>query len=188
MIKIGITGSIASGKSTVAKLICKKKTPLFSADKTVQNIYKNKIFQKKIKKIFLLKNKKNIKIEVKKIVKNDKFQLKKLELIIHPLVRKKMWQFIRKNRKKNIIVLEIPLLFESKLSKQFDVILFVDATKKIRLERYLLRNGKKDVFLTLNNRQIKSKHKIKLSDYVVKNNHSLNKLKKNITKLCTKFF
>lgn len=188
MIKIGITGSIASGKSTVAKMICKKNIPLFSADKIVHNIYKNKNFLKKVKKTFFLKSNKNIKIEVKKIVKNNKFQLRKLELIIHPLVRQKMDQFIKKNKKNFSIVLEIPLLFESNLSKHFNVILFVDATKKIRLKRYLLKGGNKDTFLTLNNRQIKPKHKIKLSDYVVKNNHSLSKLEENIIKLCTKFF
>ena len=47
MIKIGITGSIASGKSTVAKMLARKKYPIFNADNEVKKIYRNKLFQKK---------------------------------------------------------------------------------------------------------------------------------------------
>ena len=64
MIRIGITGSLASGKSTVAKIISKGKYPIFSADKTVANLYKRKSFQKRLTKIFNLQKKKNIKREL----------------------------------------------------------------------------------------------------------------------------
>ena len=60
MIKIGITGSLSSGKTTVSKMISRKKYPLFSADKSVLNLYRNINF-KKIKKTFNLKNSKNLK-------------------------------------------------------------------------------------------------------------------------------
>ena len=188
MIKIGITGSIASGKSSVANIICRKKIPLFCADKAVHDIYKNKDFQKKIKITFGLKSKQNIKNEVKTNILSSKAKLKKLESIIHPIVRKKMNNFIVKNKKKKLVVLEIPLLFESKLSNKFNIILFVDATKKIRMKRYLLRGGNRDIFTILNNRQIKAKQKKKKSDYTIKNNYTYDKLKKNVVKLCTKFF
>ena len=61
MIKIGITGSLSSGKTTVSKMISRKKYPLFSADKSVLNLYRNINFKKKIKKTFNLKNSKNLK-------------------------------------------------------------------------------------------------------------------------------
>ena len=55
MIKIGITGSLASGKSTVAKLISRNKYPIFNADNVVKTLYKKKIFTKKIQKKFHFK-------------------------------------------------------------------------------------------------------------------------------------
>ena len=65
MIKIGITGSLSSGKSTVAKLISKGRYPVFNADRIVANLYKRRDFIKKIKRKFNIKNPKNIKEEIK---------------------------------------------------------------------------------------------------------------------------
>ena len=79
MITIGITGSIASGKSTVAQLISSKKYPLFSADKVVSQLYKNKKFTRLIVKKFKLKNKRNIKGQIRFLVKKNKKKLIMLE-------------------------------------------------------------------------------------------------------------
>ena len=62
MIKIGITGSIASGKTTASKILSKKKGPLFSADKEVKKIYKNKKFQTLLIKKFNIKKNSNVKV------------------------------------------------------------------------------------------------------------------------------
>ena len=97
MIKIGITGSIASGKTTVAKLLAGKKCSLFNADDEVRSIYRTFIFKKKIQKKFNLNSKKNIKEKIKKIVVKDKKSLKKIEKIVHPFVRKRMKNFVKKN-------------------------------------------------------------------------------------------
>ena len=99
MIKIGITGSLASGKSTVAKLMSKKKYPIFNADKVVGALYKKKSFLIRIKKRFDFKDSKNLKIKIKSLIKKDKTALKKLELIIHPLVRKEMKIFMKKKKR-----------------------------------------------------------------------------------------
>ena len=131
MINIGITGTLSSGKSTVAKLISGGKYPLFSADKSVKNLYTKKFFIKKIKKKFNIKNTKGVKQRIKSIIKNDKKKLKELELIVHPLVRKEMRVFLKKKGK--IKIFEIPLLIESKLNKHFDLIVNIAAQKKLRL-------------------------------------------------------
>ena len=99
MIKIGITGSISSGKSTVAKLLSKGRHPVFNADRAVANLYKRRDFIKKIKRKFNIKNSKNIKKEIKNLVKQDKKNIRKLELIIHPLVRKKMKRYAMRVQK-----------------------------------------------------------------------------------------
>ena len=66
MIKIGVTGSIASGKTTVARMLSRRKYPLFDADREVGKIYKKNSFKNKVYKKFNLKNKKNIKKKNKK--------------------------------------------------------------------------------------------------------------------------
>ena len=95
---IGITGSIASGKSTVAHLRARKKYPLFSADNIVSNLYKKKNFNKILVKKFKLNSKERIKNQIKLILKNNKDNLYKLESIIHPFVRKEMIKFIKKKK------------------------------------------------------------------------------------------
>ena len=188
MLKIGITGSLASGKSTVAKILSRGKYPLFSADKVVKELYSNKKLIKKITKIFNLK-KKNFKKQIKATILKDISQLKKLELLIHPLVRKNMKAFTEKNKKKKLLVYEIPLLVESKLMRNFNLVWFVSKKKKIRLKRYIKRKGKKEktTFLMLDKRQINQKRKMKYSDKIIYNNYSIEKLKKNVKLLVSKY-
>jgi dephospho-CoA kinase len=68
-------------------------------------------------------------------------------------VRKEMNNFLK--IKKKILILEIPLLIEGKLQKHFDIIIFVDAKKKLRLKRYLMKNANEKIFEILNKRQMK---------------------------------
>ena len=95
---VGITGSIASGKTTVAHLMAGKKYPLFSADKVVSSLYKEKNFNKTLIKKFKLKRGKKTKDQIKLILKKNKKNLYKLESIIHPFVRKKMINFLKKKK------------------------------------------------------------------------------------------
>ena len=177
--KIGITGSLSSGKTSVAKILSKNKDILFSADKIVGNLYSNKKFKKKIINKFKVK-KKNIKDEIKLKLLNKEISLKELGLIIHPFVRKKMREFYRKNKKKKIIFFEIPLLIESRLMKFFDFIILVVAPKKNRLKRYLKSGGKEEMFHLLDKNQISAKKKIKYCDFLIVNNKSKNILKKKV--------
>ena len=183
MIKIGITGSLASGKSTVAKLISQNKYPIFSADITVKTLYKKRIFVNKIQKKFNFKNTNNLKNKIKKLIKKDKKILKKLELIVHPFVRKEMRLFVKRKKNNKITIFEIPLLIESKLTRYFDLIVFVGAKKNIRLRRYIAKGGNKKIFTILEKRQNKPSKKIKISDHVIYNNKSIKSLKKNIKKV-----
>ena len=129
MIKIGITGSLASGKTTASKILSSSRGPLFSADKAVEELYKNKHFKFLVSRRFRIKNNSQIKKSLKKLILKNKVNIKKLERIIHPLVRKKMKKFTSQNRNKKLLFYEIPLLIESKLMKHFNVIIFIKADK-----------------------------------------------------------
>ena len=182
---IGITGSIASGKTTVANLMAGKKYPLFSADKIVSKLYKKKSFNKILIKKFKLDSKKEIKNQIKLILKKNKNNLNKLESVIHPFVRKEMKNFLKK--KKKLLFLEIPLLLESKLNNYFDKLIFVGANKNLRLERYLKKQGDKRTFILLDKRQLSPAFKKNICDYTINNNYSLAILKKNVKNFTKKY-
>ncbi len=187
MMKIGITGSLASGKTTASKILSLKKGPLFSADKAVKELYQNKKFKLLIRKRFNIKNNYQIKKYLKKLILADKKNIKKLEKIIHPLVRKRMKKFTSKNKHKKFLFYEIPLLIESKLMKDFSLIIFIKAKKQLRLRRFLSKGGNKGLFNLLNNKQLKDSKKIKYSDYVVVNENDLNILKRNLLAIISKY-
>tara|TARA_A100001015_G_scaffold8650_1_gene10580 strand:- start:962 stop:1528 length:567 start_codon:yes stop_codon:yes gene_type:complete len=187
MIKIGITGSLASGKTTASKIISFRRGPLFSADKVVKELYKNKHFKSLVSRRFRIKNNSQIKKSLKKLVIKNKVDIKKLERIIHPLVRKKMKNFTLQNRDKKFLFYEIPLLIESKLMKHFNVVVFIKANKQLRLKRFKSKSGDKKLFNLLNNKQMNDKKKIKFCDHIVVNEKNLNILKKKLLVIIKKY-
>ena len=99
MIKIGITGSIASGKTTASKILSRRRGPLFSADDTVEKFYNNNNFKRLLAKKFNIKET-NLKNLLKEKIFKNKNNIKKLERIIHPKVRKEMKKFTFAHKKK----------------------------------------------------------------------------------------
>ncbi len=180
MKKIGITGSLSSGKTTASKILSKNRGPLFSADQVVSNLYKKDSFKKAISKEFDIKNLSLIKKILKKKILEDGKNFKKLEKIIHPLVRREMKNFERKNYKKKFLFFEIPLLIESNLMKKFDLIFFIKANKKVRLKRFKLKGGNSKFFQTIDKKQFNDNKKVKYCDHVIVNEKNIMILKKKL--------
>ena len=130
MIRVAVLGDIGSGKSYVAKQFG---YPVFNADAEVTKLYrKSRKCYNKLKKAlpehivsFPVK-----KIDISKAIIADQLNLKKIIKIVHPEVRFNMNNFIKKNKKKKLVVLDIPLLMENKINKKNDILIFVDAKKK----------------------------------------------------------
>ncbi len=186
MIKIGITGSLASGKTTASRIISTGQGPLFSADVVVRKLYKTNKFRKVVLKKFKINNNSNIKSVLKKLIIKDKKNIRMLEKIIHPFVRKEMKKFIIKNKYKKLLFFEIPLLIESNLIKNFDIILFIKAKKNIRLKRFKSKGGNIKLFNILNNKQFSDAKKIKYCDYVIVNEKNLKILKNKLLDILIK--
>ena len=183
MIKIGLTGSIASGKTTASKIISNKRGPLFSADKIVKKLYTQNSFKKLIAKRLNFQLNKGFKKEIKKKILQKKENLKKLEKIIHPLVRREMFVFLKKNRNKKFLFFEIPLLIENKLQNYFDTIIFVKSKNNLRLKRYIFKGGDTKLFTLLNKQQLPDVKKMKFCDHIVVNNKSLSILKRKLSNI-----
>ena len=184
MIRAAVIGSIGSGKTFVAKLF---KCPVFNADDEVKIIYKtNKACFNKLKKILptYIKSFPIKKKELLEAINKDKKNLKKISHVVHPLVRKKMNLFLKKNKKQKIVLLDIPLLIENKLNKKGDILIFIKSKKSKILNRLKKRPNFNLKFLkNLQENQLKLSKKIKLSHYIVHNNYSGNIMKKKINLL-----
>ena len=182
MIIIGITGSIGMGKTTVSKMLRILKIPVFDSDTKVKEILeKNYDIIEKISKIWpetVLVNQKQKKIN-KEILSNKIFESKKerkkLERIIHPLVKKERKSFLKKFEKYFVVGLDIPLLYETGMDKECDYIFLVHTTKKIQRERVLMRpNMTEKKFELINNSQWSFEKKEKEKPFII--NTSFSKL------------
>ena len=179
MIRIGILGDIGSGKSYVANSFG---YPVFNADSEVGKLYK------KNKKIFIKLNKslpKHItqfpikKQEVTKTVLANKNNLRKIIKIIHPEIRKKMNIFLKKNKKRKLIILDIPLLLENKINKKKDILIFIQANRTEISKRLKKRpNFNSKIISRFRKIQLSLDYKRKKSNFIIKNNFT-NKTIKN---------
>tara|TARA_B100000575_G_scaffold214030_1_gene174807 strand:+ start:541 stop:1128 length:588 start_codon:yes stop_codon:yes gene_type:complete len=187
MIRVGILGSIGSGKSFIAKLF---KQPVFNADHEVKIIYKKnrECFKNLKKKLpYFIKSFPIRKIELIKAINEDKRNLSKISSVVHPLVRKKMKIFLRKNKNKKMVILDIPLLIENKLNKKNDILLFIKSNKKNILKRLEKRaNFDINILKNLKNNQVDLLKKRKLANYIIDNNFPQNIMRKKIKLLKNK--
>ena len=189
MIRIGILGDIGSGKSYVAS---KFGYPVFNADYEVAQLYQqNKKIFTKLKKIlpkyfhsFPIK-----KEEISNVILANKNNLNKIVKIVHEEVRKRMNLFLRKNKNKKIVILDIPLLLENKINKKKDILVFVQSKKSEIIKRLKKRkNFNQKLLKKFRSVQYSTNYKKKKSDYIIKNNFtkkSINDDIKNILKEIT---
>ena len=181
MIRIGILGDIGSGKSFVAKSFG---YPVFNADNEVGKLYKinrkifiklNKALPKYITQFPIQKQ------EVTKTILANKNNLRKIIKIIHPEVRKKMNIFVKKNKKKKLIILDIPLLLENKINRKKDILIFVESKKVEILKRLKKRkNFDYKIINKFRKIQLPLDYKKKKSKFIIKNNFTIRLVKKQI--------
>ncbi len=189
MIRIGILGDIGSGKSFVAKSFgC----PVFNADNEVGELYKKnrKIFTKLNKALpkyitqFPIK-----KEEVTKTILANKNNLRKIIKIIHPEIRKKMNIFLKKNKKRELIILDIPLLLENKINKRKDILIFVQSNRTEILKRLKKRqNFNSKIMNRFRKIQLPLDYKRKKSNFIIKNNFTKRFIKKQIKYILNKIY
>ena len=191
---IAITGGIGSGKSTFCSKLKERGFKIHSSDEQVAKIYKNpeKKFVTYLRTIGLSKSisKKNIdKKIISKIIFENKQIRKKLELYIFKIVRKKRSDFIKqeKQKKTRLIFIDIPLLFENNLEKQFNKVISIIASKRVRLKRLKkTRKMTENQFKNITRSQTSDVIRKKKSDYVIYNNSTLKDYKIKINKLISK--
>jgi len=189
MIKVGILGSVGSGKSFVANIFKELGFNIFSADQVVSQIYeRNKNINKKISIFFKLKlNRGKInKNELRDTLKKNPKKFKYLNKIIHPIVRKKLILFLSKYKKTKLVVLDIPLLIENKMFNFVDIFILVKTKPnifKIRIKKR--KNLDKQFLKLLENQQADEKIKKGYADFTV-DNSTKDKVKLQVKKILDK--
>ena len=185
MIRLAVVGDIGAGKSYVAKQFG---YPVFNADMEVTKLYKkSRKCYKKLKKelpkyvVSFPINKK----EISRAIIDSHNNLKKIVKIIHPEIRSTMNKFIKKNKNKKIVVLDIPLLMENKINKRNDIIIFVDSRRK-EINKRLDKKKNLKILKKFKKLQLPLEFKIQQSSFVIKNNFKNNFIKENVKQVLEK--
>jgi dephospho-CoA kinase len=189
MVRVGILGSVGSGKTFIANIFKELSFNIFSADNEVANIYKNnKTVNKKIAKFFKLKlykgkiNKQDLRDSLKKNPKKFKF----LNKTIHPIVRKRLAIFLSRFKKNKLVVLDIPLLVENKMLNFVDILVLVKTRSNSFLSRIKKRKNLDKQFLNiLRKQQASEKIKESYADFIIYNS-SKNKVKLQVKNIIDK--
>lgn len=181
MIFVAITGSIGCGKTTIADILRGYGQLVYDIDKWVKFLYYKKDFLKVVKKYFPEAFCEDVfnKRKLRNIVFDNNEKLKLLESLIHPFLKKRLKNVIKKGRR--IVFVDVALLFEMGWDKYFDFIILADVNEQTQKERVMKRDGiSEDDFYKINNIQMSRNDKIKMVDFIINTGVNKNKLKINV--------
>jgi len=191
MVKVGLTGGIGSGKTTVSNFLLDYGIPVYNSDskgKTLMNtnlelknnivsIFGERVYDNGILNTNLLSS----------IVFNDSTKIEQLNNLVHPKVAQDFNQWVGKNNNKPILVKEAAILIESGAYLNMDKIILVVSEKSTRINRVSKRdNFDLESIEKRINLQLKDNEKIKYADYIIENNSSLEHLKLEVLKVVNK--
>ncbi|MFC0270262.1 dephospho-CoA kinase [Metabacillus herbersteinensis] len=192
---IGLTGGIASGKSTVSNMIREQQIPIVDADLISRQVVEvGKPAYHQIQEAFgssILNEDETINREkLGSIIFQDEKKRYLLNSIVHPAVRKEMLQQtgMAKRNKERAVVLDIPLLFESKLTQMVEKTLLIYVDENTQLERLMNRNSYlKEEALSRIQSQMPLKEKVELADEVINNNGTINETRQQLNRILEKW-
>lgn len=182
MLKIAITGNIASGKSEVEKMLAEKGFTIYDTDKLAHDVLDGindfygydvftdgKIDRKKLGNLVFKEN--NIK--------------KKLEELVHPKIKEKILELFEKHKNDDYVFISVPLLYEAGFEQLFDKVLLIYIDKNIQLTRLMNRNNfTEEEALKRINSQLSYDEKVKKADYTIDNSSDIYELQKNVETFC----
>lgn len=183
-----LTGSIASGKSSVLKIIAEEGYNTISADDVVKELYEDeeflKSFKKEIGEKFFTTDKKLDKDKLRETLFKDISLKNRVEAFVHPIVYEKIKEMLLDG----FNFIEVPMFFEAReyfLDSKIEIkgIIFVNIDKKIQVSRLMHRNkiSEKEAIAMIDTR-VMSEEKIKASNYIINNNASEDDLKREVLK------
>jgi len=191
MIRVGLTGNIASGKSEIARMLADRGATVIDADVLAREAVRPetqalKDIVKRWGKDILKKDGSLDRAALRQIVFADQSELDALNRIVHPGVTRLRDREIARARERGdqIVVCVIPLLFERNIVEEFDAIVLVDAPRPFRLERMVASRGMEATdAMNMIASQMPAELKRARADYVIENNGSLQDLQRDVDAL-----
>ena len=173
-VKVGVTGSIGMGKTTVALEISKHDYPVWNSDEAVHKLYNRGELGFSIIKKFIpdaaVGSSVNRVILSQQLLKFPDL-IKKIEDEIHPIVNENQKSFLLEHLNKKLVIFDIPLLFETNCEKWLDCVIVVTAPLIVQKKRVLLRRAMTEEKLAfILSRQISNTEKVKKADFVINTN------------------
>ena len=186
--KVGLTGGIGAGKSTVADLFSQKGAVVIRSDELARQVIEPQTpgFQQVIDRFgkeFVNSEGYIDRAKLAQIVFQDDAALKDLEKIVHPLVRSKTNQIIDQHTSETIIVNEIPLLLEKKMESLFDFLVIVISSEKNRLERLSQRGLTAEQASARMSKQVSDDERKAAADFLIVNDGNLDQLEVDVEKI-----
>ena len=186
--KVGLTGGIGAGKSTVADLFSQKGAVVIRSDELARQVIEPQTpgFQQVIDRFgkeFVNSEGYIDRAKLAQIVFQDDAALKDLENIVHPLVRSKTNQIIDQHTSETIIVNEIPLLLEKKMESLFDFLVIVISSEKNRLERLAQRGLTTEQATARMSKQVSDDERKAAADFLIVNDGNLDQLEADVEKI-----
>ena len=188
MLKVGITGGIGSGKSTITSLFHDLGVPIYNSDERAKWLLSNDVdLMNQIKILFGQESYSNNKLNrahIANIVFQDNDMLKQLNAIVHPLVKIDFENWLLLQKKEPLVIKEAAILIESGAYKELDVLIVVLADKKTRIKRVINRDNvsKEDVEKRMET-QISDSERLKFANFSVDNNTDQSNLKMQVGEL-----
>ena len=186
--KVGLTGGIGAGKSTVADLFSQKGAVVIRSDELARQVIEPQTpgFQQVIDRFgkdFINSEGYIDRAKLAQTVFQDDAALKDLENIVHPLVRSKTNQIIDQHTSETIIVNEIPLLLEKKMESLFDFLVIVISSEKNRLERLSQRGLTAEQASARMSKQVSDDERKAAADFLIVNDGNLDQLEADVEKI-----
>ena len=186
--KVGLTGGIGAGKSTVADLFSKRGAVVIRSDELARQVIEPETPGfKQVTSRFgneIINDEGNIdRAKLAQVVFNDDGALKDLENIIHPLVRERTNQLMSEQTSETIIVNEIPLLLEKKMESLFDFLVIVISSEKNRLERLFQKGVSEEQAKARMAKQVNDQDRKAAADFLIVNDGNLDQLEADVQKI-----
>jgi len=186
--KVGLTGGIGAGKSTVADLFSKRGAVVIRSDELARQVVEPQTPGfKQVTLRFgneIVNDEGNIdRAKLAQVVFNDDGALKDLENIIHPLVRERTNQLMSEQTSETIIVNEIPLLLEKKMESLFDFLVIVISSEKNRLERLFQKGVSEEQAKARMAKQVNDQDRKAAADFLIVNDGNLDQLEADVQKI-----